>query len=71
MRDSVRADYCGSAMFLTINVRYVPRLPRDEDFLEVYPAGEGDLPALALNAALISDLKKDFFIGRHREIRQQ
>ena len=71
MRASVGAVYGNGASFLTTNVRYVPRLPREEDYLIVYPVAEGDPPALAMPAALIADLKKDVFTGRKREIRQQ
>ena len=71
MRASVGAVYGNGASFLTTDVRYVPPLPREEDYLVVYPAGEGDPPALAMPAALIADLKKDAFTGRQREIRQQ
>ena len=71
MRASVGAVYGNGASFLTTNVRYVPRLPREEDYVIVYPVAEGDPPALAMPAALIADLKKDVFTGRQREMRQQ
>ena len=71
MRASVGAVYGNGASFLTTDVRYVPPLPREEDYLVVYPVGEGDPPALVMPAALIADLKKDAFTGRQKEIRQQ
>ena len=71
MRASVGTLYGNGASFSTTNVRYVPRFPREENYLIVYPAAEGDPPALAMPAALIADLKKDVFTGRQREMRQQ
>ena len=70
-RASAGALYENGASSSTTNVRYVPRLPREEDYLIVYPSAEGDLPALAMPAALIADLKKEVFTGRQREMRQQ
>ena len=60
MRASVGAVYDNGASFVTTNVRYIPRLPREEDYVIVYPVVEGDPPALAMPAALIADLKKMF-----------
>ena len=52
MRASMRALYGSASNFLTTNVRYVPPLPREEDYTLVYPNGEDDLPAVAMSAAL-------------------
>ena len=71
MRASIGAMYGDSALFLTTDVRYVPPLPREEDYVLVYPAGPDDLPAIPMSAALVADLKKDAFTGRQREVRQQ
>ena len=71
MRASMRALYGNAANFLTTNVRYVPPLPREEDYTVVYPDGEDDPPAVAISAALLADMKKDCFNGRRRRIEQQ
>ena len=71
MRASMRALYGNASNFLTTNVRYVPPLPREEDYTFVYPNGENDLPAVVMSPALLADMKKDCFNGRRRRIEQQ
>ena len=71
MRTSVRALYGNASNFLTTNVRYIPPLPREEDYTVVYPDGEDDPPAVGISAALLADMKKDCFNGRRRRIEQQ
>ena len=71
MRESVGAVYGDSDSFLVTDERYVPPLPREEDYLLVYPDGEDDLDPVPMSAALIADLKKNAFCGRANQIRQQ
>lgn len=71
IRESINAVYGDSASFLFTDERYVPPLPREEDFLVVYPDGEDDLAPLPMSAALIADLKKDAFTGWAKQIRLQ
>ena len=67
VRASVGATYGSSALFLATDVRYVPPLPRDSDYLVTYPTGD----AVGMSAELKADLKKDAFTSRQREMRKQ
>ena len=71
IRESVGISYGNAANFLTTDVRYVPPLPREEDFAVVYPVGEGAAPAVAISAALLADMKKDCFNNRRRRMEKQ
>ena len=57
--------------FLLTNIRYVPPLPRNEDFTVVYPASaEGEPEAVTMTAALIAILKETCFTARMKTIIQ-
>ena len=71
IRESIGAVYGFSGSFLFTDERYVRPLPREEDYLLVYPHGEDDLEPLPMSAALVADLKKDAFTGRAKLVRQQ
>ena len=70
-RESIDAVYGYSGSFLFTDVRFVRPLPREEDYLLVYPTGENDLEPLPMSAALIADLMTDAFTGRAKLVRQQ
>ena len=71
IRESIGAVYGYSGSFLFTDERFVRPLPREEDYILIYPTGEDDLEPLPMSAALIADLKKDAFTGRAKLVRQQ
>ena len=71
IRESIGAIYGHSGSFLFTDVRFVRPLPREEDYLLVYPTGENDLEPLQMSAALMADLKKDAFTGRAQLAQQK
>ena len=71
VRASVGATYGSSALFLTTDVRYVPPLPRDSDYVVTYPTSDGEQAPVGMSAELRADLKKDAFTSRQREMRKQ
>ena len=71
MSTSVGAVYGLTANFLLTNIRYVPPLPRNEDFTVVYPVpAEGEPEAVAVTAALTAKLKETVFTTRMKSIIQ-
>ena len=63
--------YGRTATFLITNIRYVPPLPRNEDFTMVYPVpAEGEPEAVAITAALTLKLKVTVFMTRVKSIMQ-
>ena len=61
MRTSVGATYGMTAMFLTTDVRYVPPLPRPEDYTVVYPAAAaGEPEAVAVSKELAAKMKENY-----------
>ena len=68
---SVGAVYELITNFLLTNVRYVPPLPRNEDFTVMYPApAEGEPEAVAITAALTLKLKETVFTTRMKTMIQ-
>ena len=71
MSTSVGAVYGLTANFLLTNTRYVPPLPRNEDFTVVCQApAEGEPGAMAITAALTAKLKETVFTTRMKSIIQ-
>ena len=71
MSTSVGAVYGLTSNFLLTNIRYVPPLPRNEDFTVVYPApAEGEPEAVVITAALTAKLKEMVFTTRMKSIIQ-
>ena len=66
IRESIGAIYGYSGDFLYSDVRFVRPLPREEDYLVVYPDGEDDLEPLPMSAALLP-----LFTGRAKLVRKQ
>ena len=63
--------YGRTATFLITNIRYVPSLPRNEDFTMVYPVpAEGEPEAVAVTAAPTLKLKETVFMARVKSIMQ-
>ena len=72
MKSTVGALYGATANFLQTNERYVPPLPREEDYLPVFPpTPEGGVAPAALSTALIAKLREGAFEGRRKAVAQQ
>ena len=72
MESSVTELYGRSGQFLITNERYVPRLPREEDYTPVYPpVAEGDPPNPVVNAALLTKLRESCWESRRKKIDKQ
>lgn len=56
MRASVGAVYGNVANFLTTNERFVPPVPREEDFTELDLFGEEKLPVAPISTVLLADM---------------
>ena len=68
MKSIVGALYGSTANFLPTNERYVPPIPREEDYP---PTPEGGVATTALSVALIAKLREGAYEGRRKAIAQQ
>ena len=72
MESSVTELYGRSGQFLITNERYVPRLPREEDYTPVYPpVAEGEPPNPVVNAALLTKLREACSEARRKKMDKQ
>ena len=72
METSVCGLYGRSGQFLITDERFVPRMPREEDYVPVNPPlAEGDAPYPPVTAASILKLRDNCLEGRRRLIAKQ
>ena len=72
-RSALETSICGlyglSGQFLITNERYVPRMPREEDYVPVNPpVAEGEAPYPPVTAASILKLRDNCLEGGRRKI---
>ena len=71
LKSVIGALYGSTVNFLQTNERYVPPLPREEDYLPIFPPTPEGVAAPALPAALIAKLLEGAFEGRRKAVAQQ
>ena len=72
MQTEITKLYGMTGTFLTTDVRYVPPMPREIDYIPQVPeppAGEQAPPAIP--AAIIAKLRENAYEGRRRELAKQ